>query len=234
MCGGGEFCPLIGCYTVRALPHNKVLRLLAERTQYRRRQRRSDKAGVFRAKSSSEQTCCCSRPENTCIFIFVHFQLNNAAVSFQSGEGLLSFTASLHSYVNGESLGCSKAVSRILGERLESSHLVYLLVQVRVHCWNIYCLAFYFKLLFNVIVAHLKEPGLSKMRAGGGKSALKQRLPLNYPLTEWSATFPRLQMLNLYLKFFCFNFNLTLAVVWLLLARISWFYPKFYPPESTY
>lgn len=66
-------------------------------------------------------------------------------------------------------------------------------------------------MLFNVVVAHLEEPGLSKMRAGGGKSALKQRLPVNCSLTDCSATFPRLQILNLYLKVFCFN--LTLAAV---------------------
>lgn len=49
---------------------------------------------------------------------FVHFQLNNAAVSFRSGEGLLSFTALLHSYVNGESRllkGCFSHFGRKIG-----------------------------------------------------------------------------------------------------------------------
>lgn len=105
------------------LPHNKVLRLVAAPELTHARESgggatRSELSVIHADSSSLKQTRCSETDTIHAYVLLLHLQLNNAALTGRSGEGLLGFTASLYSYVNGESLGCSNAVSRILGKRI--------------------------------------------------------------------------------------------------------------------
>ncbi len=162
------------------LPRNKVLRLVAApQLAHQRRRRRRDTAGAVIHSCGfffPEQTCCCccccSETANTRL-TFSHLQLNNAALTARSGEGLLGFTASVYSHVKGESLGCWKAVSHILGKDTRGVRTWI------TACWGelsgvivgIFCVLRIYWMLCCLCALETRR-SLSKMRAGGGKSAL--------------------------------------------------------------
>lgn len=229
------------------LPHNKVLRLVAAPELTHARESgggatRSELSVIHADSSSLKQTWCSETDTIHAYLLLLHLQLNNAALTGRSGEGLLGFTASLYSYVNGESLGCSKAVSRILGKRIRGEFAPGLLA-----CWGelwglivgIFSVFFFFNECY--VVCAPRRPGCPKCAQVVERAHLiSSHRGSAWSVCKWtdrwlkcSATISSNLTANTEtpaLSLWCFNW--TFAAVCVLVVRLSWLSWNFHPPES--